>query len=329
MKEPAYKRGAYKKHTQEEAEMADIRTDKAVAILTDIVERGAVKGLPIVNLPKYNIKQGKGDEEEAVLLLSDLQVGVRTPSTTLRIIAERMEKLGQAVLKITTLQRHAITIKKLNIFLMGDMIQSEDIISKVDLDALECVIMDQIFQGTVPMLEKLMLTLIPMFPGGIDIYAVPGNHGNLGRMNAVTTNWDTMIYKIVQAKLQNYKDIRWHIADKTFYQMIPIMGKMFLISHGDMIPRYLNIPIYGITQRAMRWQGSLGNFDYMCLGHFHTPIRMDWNMVEILINGCFVSEDQWVLKVIGMSTEPAQVFFGVHKNIGITWHYKIKLNGKK
>jgi hypothetical protein len=107
------------------------------------------------------------------------------------------------------------------------------------------------------------------------------------------------------------------------------MGKRFLISHGDCIPRYLNIPIYGITQRAMRWQGSLGEFDYLCLGHFHTPIRMDWNQVEVIVNGCFVSEDMWVLKVIGMSTAPAQVFFGVHKNKGITWYYKVKLNGVK
>jgi hypothetical protein len=327
MKKPAYKRGPYQKHDAE-VEMAEIRTDRAVALLTEIVQ-SAVEASPLVRLPKYNIKQGSGDEEEAVLLLSDLQVGNKTPSTNMKIIAERMEKLAQGVLKITTLQRHSITIKKLNIFLLGDMIQSEDIQTKVDLDALECVLMDQIFLGAVPMVEKLLLSLVSCFPGGIDVWCVPGNHGSLGRLNAVTTNWDTMIYKILEAKTQNYGDIRWHIEEKTFYQQVDVMGKRFLISHGDCIPRYLNIPIYGITQRAMRWQGSLGEFDYLCLGHFQTPIRMDWNQVEVIVNGCFVSEDMWVLKVIGMSTAPAQVFFGVHPKKGISWYYKVKLNGVK
>lgn len=324
MKEPAYKRGPYKKHNQEEVDMAYIKTDNAVAIIENLI-KSCVEASPIVNLPKYNIKQGVGDEEEAVLLLSDLQVGNKTPSTNMKVISERMEKLAQGVIKITTLHRNSIPIKKLNIFIMGDMIQSEDIQTKVDLDALECVLMDQMFKGSVPMVEKLLLTLAPLFPSGIDCWCVPGNHGGLGRLNAATTNWDTIIYKILEAKLKGYPQIRWHIAEKLFYQKVEIMKTTFLLAHGDMIPRYLNIPIYGITQRAMRWQGSLGDFDVMTLGHFHTPIRMDWNQVEILINGCFVSEDQWVVKVIGMATEPSQIFFGVHPKKQITWYYKIKL----
>ena len=308
--------------------MAEIRTDRAVALLTDIIKNGTVEAEPIIHLPKYNIKQGKGDEEEAVLLLSDLQVGERTPTTNMKIISERMERLTQGVMKITTLHRNSIVIKKLNIFLMGDMIQSEDILTKVDLDALECVLMDQIFKGVVPMVEKLLLTLIPIFPGGIDVWCVFGNHGNLGRMNAITTNWDTFVYKILQAKLQNYKDIRWHIEDAKFYQMVSVMGMKFMVAHGNDIPMWLNIPLYGVTQRAMRWQGAIETFDYLTIGHFHNPTRMSWNNIEVLINGCFVSDDQWALRKIGLSTSPAQVFFGVHPRKGISWYYKVKLNGK-
>ena len=304
-----------------------MKTEDAQALLEKIVN-ASVKPLRRQYVPKIKIQQGKGDEEELVLLYSDLQVGVKTPSTNLRIIADRVERLAEAVIKITTLQRNAIPIKKLNIFMLGDMIQSEDIISKVDLDALECVINKQIFEGAVPMTEKFLLTVAPYFPEGIDIWCVPGNHGNLGRMNAVTTNWDTIIYKILKALTQNYTNLRWHIEDEKFYQIVGIMGNKFFITHGDCIPRYLNIPIYGITQRLMRWQGSIGNFEYLCMGHFHTPIRADWNDTEYLINGCFVSEDQWVLKVIGMSTSPAQVLFGVHPKMGVTFYYKLKLNGK-
>jgi len=301
-----------------------IRTDKALELLEGIVEKG-VKASNLGTLPKITVRQGKGDEEEMVLLFSDLQVGHKSPSSNVKIVEERVNNLAKAVIKIATLHRHAIPIKRLNIFMLGDMIQSEDITSKVDLDSLEMVLMDQIFEGAVPMTEKFLLSLVPHFPGGIDVYCVPGNHGATTKLNAPTTNWDTIIYKFIQGKTANYKNIRWHIEDKVFYQMVDIMGKKFMISHGDCIPRYLNIPIYGVTQRAMRWQGSIGTFDYMCLGHFHTPLRMDWNNTEILINGCFMSDDQWVLKVIGMSTQPAQVLFGVHPRKGISFQYKLKL----
>lgn len=304
-----------------------IKTEDALVLLDTIVGK-SVKAIRKQYIPKIKIEQGKGDEEELVLLYSDLQIGVKTPSTNMKIIGERANRLAEAVIKIVTLQRNAIEIKKLNIFMMGDMIQSEDIISKIDLDALECVINKQIFEGAVPITEKFLLTIAPYFPDGIDVWCVPGNHGNLGKMNAVTTNWDTFIYKVLKALTANYTNIRWHIEDEKFYQMVDVMSKRFLITHGDCIPRYLNIPVYGITQRLMRWQGSLGDFDYLCMGHFHTPIRMDWNHTEYIINGCFVSEDQWVLKVIGMSTSPAQVLFGVHPRKGVSFYYKLKLNGK-
>jgi len=276
--------------------MAEIRTEKALEVLTDIVKRGAIEASPVLTLPKYNIKQGKGDEEELVLLFSDLQVGHKSPSTNMAVLENRMDKLTQAVIKITTLQRNSIPIKRLHIFALGDMIQSEDIMTKVDLDSLEMVLMDQVFKGALPMTEKLLLTLLPLFPDGIDVWCVPGNHGAISKMSAPSTNWDTIIYKMLQAKTENYKGIRWHIEEKLFYQQVKIMGRTFMLSHGDCIPRYLNIPIYGVTQRAMRWQGSIGEFEYMTLGHFHTPLRMDWNNTEIIINGCFMSEDQWVKK---------------------------------
>jgi hypothetical protein len=328
MNKPAYRRGKYNKNKGEEVSMAKIKTDDALTLLQGMVDKG-VKAMEKFELPKIKIKQGKGDEEEAVLLFSDLQIGHKSPSSNLTIVQYRMEDLARAVIKIVTLQRNSFPIKKLNIFMLGDMIQSEDITSKVDLDALEMVLMDQIFDGAVPLTEKFLLTILPYFPAGIDLWCVAGNHGSVTKLNAPSTNWDTLIYKILEAKTQNYKNIRWHIEEKLFYQMVPVMGKKFILAHGDCIPRYLNIPIYGVTQRAMRWQGSIGDFDYMCLGHFHTPLRMDWNNTEIIINGCFISEDQWVLKVIGMTTSPAQIMFGCHPRKGISWYYKLKLRGGK
>ena len=53
--------------------------------------------------------------------------------------------------------------------------------SKVDLDSLEMVLMDQIFNGAVPLTEKMLLSLLPLFPDGIDVWCVPGNHGAISK----------------------------------------------------------------------------------------------------------------------------------------------------
>lgn len=64
----------------------------------------------------------------------------------------------------------------------------------------------------------------------------------------------------------------------------------------------------------------------MCLGHFHNASFIDWNEVEIFVNGCFVSDDQWVLKKLGLASSTTQITFGVHPRKGVTWRYKVRLD---
>jgi len=113
-----------------------------------------------------------------------------------------------------------------------------------------------------------------------------------------------------------------------FWQKVKIWRKVFLLVHGDQIPMWANIPWYGITQRAMRWQGGLSGaaFHYLVLGHFHVISNFRWNDVEVFVNGCFVSDDQWVLKHIGMQSSTSQWAFGVHPRRGVSWRYAVGLD---
>ena len=67
-------------------------------------------------------------------------------------------------------------------------------------------------------------------------------------------------------------------------------------------------------------------YHYVCLGHFHVASMLDWNDIEIFVNGCFVSSNQWVLKKLGLSSSTVQLAFGVHPRKGVTWRYKIRLD---
>jgi hypothetical protein len=315
---------------EEDRKIMYLKTEKACEIIDAMVERHTTS-LPRPTANIIRLSKGKSkDNEEAVLLLSDLQIGHKTPSTSATIIAHRMERLATSLIKIVKIHNQAYPVKKLNIFMLGDCIQSEAVGFKVSLDELELTLMDQIFgdKGAVTLISNFLETVYPYFPDGIHCYCVFGNHGNQGRFASTTTNWDSIVYKTLETRFSKYIRIHWYVEDKNFYQKVKIFNKTFLIVHGDQIPMWMNIPWYGQTQRAMRWQGSLPGdlFNYMCVGHFHIPARYMWNNVEIIANGCFVSEDAWVIQKMGMSTVPAQVLFGVHPRKGVTWHYTLKLD---
>jgi len=303
-----------------------VKTEKAIQIATQLTEKYVVS-LPEVQPLSVPIEYGDGDEEVQVLMLSDFQIGHQTPSTTARIIRNRARRLADRTIKLATIHRQAYPIRRLVVFLEGDVVQNDRIGRVVSLDELEMVVMDQVFEVAVPTLSEMLLTFAQHYEQ-VDVYTVDGNHGSLGKYAAIKTNWDTVTYLAVAGQLKNQKTIKFHIERKMFWQKVKIWKWCFLLVHGDQIPMHLTLPWYGITTRAMRWQGSLPGppFHYMCLGHFHLASSLDWNDMEIFVNGAFVSDDQWVLKRLGLSSSTVQWTFGVHPRKGVTWRYKVRLD---
>lgn len=58
---------------------------------------------------------------------------------------------------------------------------------------------------------------------------------------------------------------------------------------------------------------------------FHVPAMLHWIDTEIFMNGCFVSDDRWGLKTLGMGGLPKQVMFFVHSHQGVSARYIINL----
>jgi len=138
------------------------------------------------------------------------------------------------------------------------------------------------------------------------------------------TNWDEIAYHFLKSRFRDFKNIEFTIAER-FFQFVDVMGWKFLLVHGDQIPMFLNIPIYGVTTRSMRWQQTLGHFDILTLGHFHNFTAFDWNDSQIIINGTFVTDDEWVAKVLGLKGSCSQTLMSVHPKKGVTFMSKIQL----
>lgn len=134
-----------------------------------------------------------------------------------------------------------------------------------------------------------------------------------------------MAYQFLAYAFRNSEHVVFHLTDN-FYQITEVEGWKFLITHGDQIKMHLNLPWYSLTTKAMRWLGSIGDFNFMVVGHFHVFSHIHWNNIEILTNGTFVTDDEWVKKVLGLSGSCCQILTSVHPRRGLAFVRAIQLD---
>lgn len=300
-----------------------MKKSELICLLAEKIIQEVKKLPPIRVSPSKISSSGRFDEEEFVLLVSDLQAGHKTQTFNFKVLQERGRLLVDRLLKITAIHRASHPVKNINLFFLGDNIHNETIGRFLSLDELEDVVMSQIWEGAIPVLSNLIASCAKNFEK-VKVFCVRGNHGDLGKLAATSTNFDDVIYHFLRLQFQPTKNVEFHIA-KNFYQVVKVKNTRFMLTHGDSIRMWMNIPSYGITQRLMRWQGSTEPFDVLVLGHFHNFWVGDWNDKEFIVNGTFVTDDDWVRKNIGLSGSCAQVLLSVHERQGITFIRKIKL----
>lgn len=289
------------------------------------IEIPAIPAPTIFPLPQV---QEAEDEEVQVLLLSDLQIGLKTPSYNAKVCRARVEFLFDKVGRICLLHRQAYPIRKLVIPMLGDMLHNELIGRQIDLHELEKVVYDQLFEVALPILTDFLQSCLQLYDE-VEVYGVRGNHGTLGKFMSEKGNWDMILYRFLKERLREQQRIKFDLAEDNFYQIAKVFGHKIYMAHGDQIPITLNLPWYGITQRTMRLRESLPagekNFSAACYGHFHNASLIWWCGFPIFINGTVSSDNPFPLRRLGLAEHTAQVTFGVHPNRLPTWTYTINL----
>lgn len=285
--------------------------------------------LPLVDVVNRETLQTKkcpenADEEEFLLLLSDFQVGIKTSTYNMAKFRERMGTLSLNLEKVLALHRQSHPVERLNVFLMGDLVHNENVLRFIDISELEAIVITQIFDCLIPEMTKFFIKTLTLF-NEVKVWCVRGNHGNIGKPFSEKTNLDDIAYRFLKQAFSANNRITFYLTDR-FYNIAEIQGWKFLIVHGDNISMHMGLPWYGITNYLMRWQGSIGEFNYLCLGHFHNASILDWNGKTIFINGTFLSDDEWVLRRLGFSSSICQLLLGVHKKRGVSFIRKIFLD---
>jgi len=301
-----------------------VTTSAAINVIEALIDR-RLSSLPQPRVRAPTALRSEADEEVQVLLLSDLHPGLRTPSYNVSIFKDRLDVLRQKTIRLCKMHRKIRPIRKLAIFFLGDLAEGERVGQQVSLEELEITVIHQIFDVCAPALADFLVSMAANYDE-VDCYFVYGNHGNLGKMFATTTNLDTIIGKVLEYKLAGHNSIHFNVESERFYQTVDVNNWRFLLFHGDQIPSHLGIPFYGIDRRTLRWSISIKeNWDIGCCGHFHSSNYLEPSGIPLFMNGTFVTDDPYALQKMGLGSSCSQWTFFVSQEWGVTASYLIYL----
>ena len=288
-----------------------------------------IPSLPPVRVPQVKISKDLS-EEEAVLMISDVQAGLVLGMRDSGGLGEFNSKIliEQAVFLTDTvigLMRYHSNIKTLHIFLGGDIVDGETIFPghsrQIDMNSVQQVML------CVEHLGRMIWKLAHVFVK-IVVHCVIGNHGRIGRKDEQDpmSNLDYLTYKWLEERLKPAKNVEWDIPD-TWWTLVPIQGYNFLLVHGDDVGGgYAGIPFYGAGRNKARYQDMLSVsgrmqgtqipiVNYMCIGHFSEPA----DFYSCIMNGSWPGGTVFSVKRLQRNAIPSQKFWGVHRRWGLTW----------
>ncbi|MDD5512041.1 MAG: hypothetical protein PHI12_14730 [Dehalococcoidales bacterium] len=289
------------------------------------VERNPVVNLPPVNLilPK-DFKTQKGDEEIAILHVSDGHADKITKSYNKEVYKSRMHKLFISAMKIVALHRNMYPIRKLVVFNTGDNIQGENPHQGSSVADVSMGARDQVTKLAAPVWNDILGSFRQQFQE-VEFHGVKGNHGH-DKLAPETSSYDLLLYDILAAGMGQKDGISVHVYDD-WYAIVDLMGFKHFLFHGYGIPCQQGVPFFALDKKLKAWHMQLGGFRYAWSGHFHKEHYNEVSSVlEHFMCGPLVSDDNWALSKLGISSSPSQGIYGLHPRHGITWRYKLDVD---
>ncbi len=308
--------------------------DRTEAI-TNALYEAVHDGLAGLEFPDFNPPsrdRRRKDEETAICVLSDWQLGKKTPTYSSEVCEERIKRFCEKASRLVEIQRKDHPVKKVALFLLGDMIEGELIFPgqawQIDSSLYQQVTIDG------PRILSAVIHWASSNFEEVEIYAVPGNHGYLagrGRKEMhPESNGDRMLYQIVSQLTENLDNVTWDIAED--WWTVADLGERsrFFLLHGDGVRGAMGIPWYGWIRKVMGltsmeriWPDM--KFDHMIGGHFHTPVSVYINGKRLWINASTESHNPYAAQQLSAAGEPAQWLLFSKPGRGITAEYLVDL----
>jgi predicted phosphodiesterase len=176
----------------------------------------------------------------------------------------------------------------------------------------------------IDVLTKLITALLKRnLP--VRVFGIRGNHGRTGKDTDVASNWDLMIYEILdfwaRLVLKNPK-LQIKYAE-TEYLTFDIRGHRFMIRH--IAPEQVDSPAGRV--KINEWAREY-NVEGIVYGHYHHAGIFDCDNVRVFRGGSTVGGDS-LSDSMAKHSEPIQLIWGVNETRVSTFIYLVDLGDKK
>jgi len=293
------------KLTKEVRALADTlnNSDELITEIKRVIEEANIEPVAIPKPPKAS----KSKTNLAIeLLISDIHVGIKTPTTNTEITRKRIAKIAEVALEEVNRLSKNYNITKIQLLLNGDIMQG----NKLHPDSAEsCESTDA--EQMADAIRIVFFDLItPLAKTGIkiDIVGICGNHDrqskdrptvNPGRAYLTHTIYESIKMLTEVAKMKN---ISWDIPNGEFgiYEMF---GSWFVVEHGH-APGIK--PNAGALERQLLQRSNQVNkiLQGIRIGHYHDP--MISGLGRHIVNGSTVSDDHYGAH-LGYKSYPCQI----------------------
>jgi len=295
--------------------------------------RDAAAGMTIKPVPAPKPDKRKKGEEKAILLCADWQIGKVTPDYSTEVALSRVALLAKKVEQLVTIQRGDHPVREVNVFLLGDLVEGEDIFPG-QAHLIDSGLYGQIF-STAEALAGLMRSLASHFET-VKVFGVIGNHGRIGRWGTSRpeSNADAVAYKTAAMLTRDEKRITWKETytegERHWHEIVPVtvegVEKRWMLFHGDQLKASMGFPFYSLNKKLGGWNLSVGHFDYAAHGHWHTPARLVAadGVITSWGSGSIESSNTYAQEWLSASGAPAQWLLFQSRQ-GISAEYLIRL----
>jgi len=287
--------------------------------------------LPKIKAP--TIRNAKGSTPEtAVAVFADWQMGKVTPDYNTEVLEKRIELYTEKLIEITEIQRLHHNVDDLHVWLLGDIVEGEEIFGGQS-HLIDSGLYRQVGINGPRILSKFFTTALENFKR-VHVTGIIGNHGAVGgklrKAYDPETNMDRLLYKIMELIFAKEDRITFNIPDgkgeRNWYSVQNIGSYSCLLIHGDQLPAPTSY--YGYFKKIMGWKdGAIPeHFDDVFMGHYHQEFKMTIGSTILRLSGSTESYNTYAQEFFSSMSRPCQHLMYVHPERGITSEYSIWLD---
>ena len=294
---------------------------KSVKCLTDYSKN---KKVEIANLIISDMHIGKLNK----VYYPPMQKEIETYNDEIR--KKMLQRYLDSIVEIISMQKHSYYIEKLNIFLLGDLIEGDGYVFEGQEFKITKIAGNQIWDA-VRDFVFLINELCKLFPK-IEVFCLVGNHSmatNNRKADLPVENYlEYHIYKTLELMFKTAKNEKVTITVPTSrYYSTQVYNHMFFMTHGDETGGGAK------TTRIRKAKDTYINlpdekYDVYMMGHFHSLEKEPIGDKGVLLtNGGWIPFDDYARKLYGIYTEPKQYFFSTNRVRPITWAFELDFKG--